>query len=85
MSEKELKAKIKALELRVKALDAKVYPKPVKEDATTVLCTWFNAPDGSGLKCAWRGRTDYYQKHLDQFHKGKDYVPAKVGIPVKGD
>lgn len=76
-------AKIKVLESQVRSLMNPAKPRPVKVDATTVLCSWFNAPDGSGLKCAWRGRADYYQQHLDQFHKGKDYVPVKVGIPVK--
>ena len=57
--------------------------KPWAPKVTTVLCTWFNAPGGSQLKCAWRGRSDKYQAHLDEFHGGKDYKPTKTGIPVK--
>lgn len=50
-----------------------------------VLCSWFNAPDGTQLKCGWTGRADKYQKHLDENHGGKEYVAPKVGLPIKED
>jgi len=84
MSEKELKARIKALEAKVRALEHPAKPKPVEPDATIVLCTWAGARDGSGDRCGWTGPAFGYQKHLDAKHFGKDYVEPKTGIPVKG-
>lgn len=85
MSEKELRAKVKALEAKVYALEHPVAPKPVKKDATIVLCTWAGARSGSGVRCGWTGPAFGYQAHLDAEHHGKDYVEPKTGIPVKGD
>ena len=55
----------------------------MSKEYTIVLCTWADAPDAGGKKCAWTGRSDKYKAHLDEFHGGKDYEKPKTGIPVK--
>ena len=59
--------------------------KPKASKVVLVLCSWAAAPMNSGIKCGWRGRSDKYQKHLDQKHLGKEYKPPRTGLPATGD
>jgi len=45
-----------------------------------VRCSWSRSDVPDPQRCGWTGRADKYQKHLDQFHGGKDFVPEPVGI-----
>ncbi|MBA7571556.1 hypothetical protein ES708_13321 [subsurface metagenome] len=70
---KDLKAKVAGLLLTIAALEKGIKAEPVKVDGRMVRCTWFAAPDGAGIKCAWLGRADYYPTHLAE----------RIGTPIK--
>lgn len=53
--------------------------KTKKEEVGLIRCSHFLNPEHQ-MKCGWLGRADKYQKHLDTFHGGKEYVPPKVGF-----